>query len=93
MKRHQRNVAAALPDAVEYDYLRNEAASRLLDRLDDIKREFPAVLDLGCHSGNLVSQWNGQGGFRHVHMLDGSEKMLMRDHAIWSKRTDREFEK
>lgn len=89
MKRHQRNVAASLPDASEYDYLRDEAATRLLSRLEDIKREFPNVLDLGCHSGNIVAKWSGQGGFRRVTMLDGAAKMLERDKEMWLKRTDR----
>ena len=89
MKRHQRNIAASLPDASEYDYLRDEAATRLLGRLEDIKREFPDVLDLGCHTGNIVTKWSGQGGFRRVTMLDGATKMLERDQATWLKRTDR----
>lgn len=39
-------------DIVEYDYFRQEMAYRLVDRLDDIKREegFPLALDIGKFS-------------------------------------------
>ncbi len=36
-----------------HDFLLREIASRLIERLDDVKRDFPAVLDLGCHTGEL----------------------------------------
>lgn len=36
-------------DVVDYNYFRREMAYRLVDRLDDIKREegFPLALDIG----------------------------------------------
>ena len=39
-------------EVVEYDYFRQELAMRLVDRLDDIKREegFPSALDIGKSS-------------------------------------------
>ena len=36
------------------DYLKNEVARRLVDRLLDIDREFPRVLDLGSNSCNIA---------------------------------------
>ncbi|KAI9785179.1 MAG: hypothetical protein M1839_000817 [Geoglossum umbratile] len=36
------------------DYLRDEAASRLVERLLDIKRTFPHVLDLGANAANIA---------------------------------------
>jgi NADH dehydrogenase [ubiquinone] 1 alpha subcomplex assembly factor 5 len=36
------------------DYLKDEVAQRLVDRLLDIKREFPRVLDLGANSCNIA---------------------------------------
>ena len=36
------------------DYLKNEVARRLVDRLLDIDREFPKVLDLGANSCNIA---------------------------------------
>jgi hypothetical protein len=88
MKRHQRRVAATFEDAREYDYLRDEAALRLVGRLDDVTRKFPTVLDFGCNTGNILSKWSGQGGIKAFHMLDGTDKMLYRDQRAWESRTD-----
>ena len=35
------------------DFLVREVGERLVGRLDDVKRRFARVLDLGCHSGQL----------------------------------------
>ena len=35
------------------DFLVREVGERLVSRLDDVKRRFARVLDLGCHSGQL----------------------------------------
>ena len=37
----------------EHDFLKREVADRLVERLADITRSFPRVLDLGCHDGTL----------------------------------------
>lgn len=42
------------PSSRSADYLRDEAASRLCERVLDINRHFPAVLDLGAHACNLA---------------------------------------
>ena len=41
------------PDAHEFDYLRHHVASVLVDRIEDISREFPLALEVGCHAGHL----------------------------------------
>src|ERR1700742_4229043 len=38
----------------QVDYLKDEVAQRLVDRLLDISREFPRVLDLGANSLNIA---------------------------------------
>ena len=38
-----------------FDFLKAEVAVRMADRLLDISRQFPAALDLGCHTGALGS--------------------------------------
>ncbi|KAF2400271.1 S-adenosyl-L-methionine-dependent methyltransferase [Trichodelitschia bisporula] len=38
----------------QVDYLRDEVASRLCERLLDIKRNFPCVLDLGANACNIA---------------------------------------
>jgi NADH dehydrogenase [ubiquinone] 1 alpha subcomplex assembly factor 5 len=78
------------PDRQDYDYFRQELASRLVDRLDDIIREdgFPLALDIGSGPGFLYRQIvkddaidgvGGIGGVRKLVMLDSCEEMLHRD--------------
>lgn len=40
-------------DDISYDYLKQETASRLIDRLDDMKRHFPLAMDFGSGNGHL----------------------------------------
>ena len=44
---------AAPSFAEQGDFLVREVGERLVGRLDDVKRRFAQVLDLGCHSGQL----------------------------------------
>lgn len=50
--RRQRERTAARLDG--YDFLIREVASRLLERLCDVRRAFPLALELGCHTGQLA---------------------------------------
>jgi len=52
VKSHRDRAAA---HAEEYTFLLHEMVARLSDRLEDIKRSFPLVLDLGAHGGQLSS--------------------------------------
>jgi SAM-dependent methyltransferase len=97
-KRLQRNNAArmqqswrnASDDAANYDYVREEIASRLIDRLDDIKRDegFPLALDVGSGPGYVykaicadeaLQGEGGVGGVRKLVQLDSAGEMLYRD--------------
>lgn len=51
LKTRQREWAISVQNNEDYDYLRKEVATRLVDKLDDIVRDFPAALDVGCHKG------------------------------------------
>ncbi|PVH17551.1 uncharacterized protein CXQ87_000440 [Candidozyma duobushaemuli] len=54
-KLSQRNRAALHPEiSRKADYLRDEVSLRTVERLGFILREFPRVLDFGCHSGNFL---------------------------------------
>lgn len=88
----RKNVAQNLPSTYHqhYDYFRQELASRLVDRLDDIIRDegFPLALDIGSGPGHLykkivnddaISGQGGIGGVRKLVMLDSCEEMLHRD--------------
>ena len=48
--------AAKLSNTKEYDYLRNHAAAGMFERLKDVRRDFPQVLDLGANAGALLSE-------------------------------------
>jgi NADH dehydrogenase [ubiquinone] 1 alpha subcomplex assembly factor 5 len=73
---------------VDYEYFRQEMALRLVDRLDDIKRDegFPLALDLGSGVGHLYHAISsddafegavgGIGGVRKMVLLDSSDGML-----------------
>jgi len=51
----QKERAASHPEqSRQADYLKDEVAQRLVDRLLDISREFPKVLDLGANSCNIA---------------------------------------
>jgi len=74
--RQRRDRAAAKWPA--HDFLVREAAERLVDRLDDIKRQFPMALDLGCHGGEISAALNNRGGIETLIETDLSPAMAAR---------------
>jgi NADH dehydrogenase [ubiquinone] 1 alpha subcomplex assembly factor 5 len=56
MKLAQRRSAALDPNFAFYHYLRDEVATRLVDRLADINKSFPVVAEIGCGSGAHISK-------------------------------------
>ncbi|XP_072240153.1 arginine-hydroxylase NDUFAF5, mitochondrial [Leuresthes tenuis] len=54
MKKRQKNWAASLQDAHQYDYLRDEVGSRVADRVYDITRTFPLALDIGGGKSHIA---------------------------------------
>lgn len=77
-------------DAVDYNYFRKEMAYRLVDRLDDIKRDegFPLALDIGAGPGYIhqaicsddaFEGEGGIGGVRKLVQIDSSDLLLHRD--------------
>ncbi|KAL9600651.1 MAG: hypothetical protein Q9219_003084 [cf. Caloplaca sp. 3 TL-2023] len=51
---HRERAAANADSSRRVDYLRDEVASRLCERLLDINRHFPSVLDLGANACNIA---------------------------------------
>ncbi|TKA74419.1 hypothetical protein B0A55_06211 [Friedmanniomyces simplex] len=51
---HKQRAAANIPQSRQVDYLRDEIAARLCDRLLDINRHFPRVLDFGANACNVA---------------------------------------
>lgn len=67
--RRHRDRAALLPAADRF--LIREVRLRLIDRLDDIKRRFDTVLDLGCGDGELAAMLAEAGHPARVIAADG----------------------
>ncbi|KAF0687304.1 Aste57867_20946 [Aphanomyces stellatus] len=82
VKRQQKNNIALLENSTEYEYLREEVAKRLVDRLQDIDRDFPTALDLGAGSGHIYKSLApdvGLGGVNHLIQFETAERLLLRD--------------
>jgi SAM-dependent methyltransferase len=60
------------------EFLHREIADRLIERLDDVKREFPAVLDLGAHHGALSRALDCRPGINWTIAADSSLGFLAR---------------
>ncbi len=67
-QRHNRSRAAAGFDG--YDFLKREAARRLGERLELMRRDFPLCLDFGCHNGLLTDEFAGSGKIGTVIQAD-----------------------
>lgn len=65
----------------EHDFLLREIASRLAERLDDIKRDFPRVLDLGAHDGAMAGRMGAKAGGELLVQTDLSPAMMARARA------------
>lgn len=71
--RRRRDRAAA--DFADFDFLVREATHRLVDRMDDVIRRFPSVLDLGCHTGQVAEELRAKGAFDQLVQCDLSPGM------------------
>jgi SAM-dependent methyltransferase len=58
-----------------HDFLFREAADRLADRLDDVRRTFPLALDLGSRGGEIAATLGPRGGIKHLVQSDLSPAM------------------
>ncbi|MEK9677580.1 MAG: methyltransferase domain-containing protein [Rhodospirillaceae bacterium] len=73
VRRHRDRAAAGLN---EYDFLFRQANDILIDRLDDIRRAFPRVLDLGCRTGGLAAALQARTGMEMMVQSDLSQAMV-----------------
>lgn len=74
--RRRRDRAAAT--AEDYDFLFSAGAAFLADRLRDIKRDFPTVLELGCRTGTTARAIRGLNGIETIIGTDLSPAMAQR---------------
>jgi SAM-dependent methyltransferase len=72
VRRHRDRAA---PGLAAHDFLFEEVAGRLAERLDDVTRRFPVALDLGCHGGSLASALGARGGVETLVQCDLSPAM------------------
>jgi len=88
-KLQQRQRAAKnVTESRQVEYLRDEVALRMIERLAFISREFPRVLDFGSGAGNLEKMLCEndtpdrelvQSRLKHITMFDSCKEMLYRD--------------
>lgn len=72
VRAHRERAAAGL---ATHDFLLREVGQRLAERLDDIKRDFPRVLDLGAHDGGMAALLGRKAGSELVVQADVSPAM------------------
>ena len=73
----------AAPGLARHDFLLREVGERLGERIGDIRRDFPRVLDLGAHNGTMAD-YLGKAGSDLIVQSDLSPAMTMansRGHA------------
>lgn len=61
-----------------HDFLLREISHRLIERLEDVKRDFAIALDLGCHTGTLGGALSGTGKVGSRVSCDLSPAMVKR---------------
>jgi NADH dehydrogenase [ubiquinone] 1 alpha subcomplex assembly factor 5 len=88
LKKRQRQFAYNLKDGKDYDYIRDEAANMLLDRIDDITRSFPLTLEIGSFRNTIFDGIRSKenfkgtgGGLGGIHNLVQSD-IITRDTKI-----------
>jgi NADH dehydrogenase [ubiquinone] 1 alpha subcomplex assembly factor 5 len=59
-----------------FDFLKQEVAHRLDDRLRDVNRNFTTALDLGCHNGTMARLLEQHTSIDHVISADLSANMV-----------------
>ena len=78
VRAHRDRAAATL---AAHDFLLADSADALVERLHDVRRDFPAVLDLGCRTGLMAARLRGRKGIRTLLQADISVGMAGRARA------------
>jgi len=71
----------------EHDFLFRETAERLADRVDDVTRNFPTTLDLGCHGGELSGALIGHKRIERIIQCDLSPAMAQLAKSVNQRET------
>ena len=81
LKRKHREHALNIVDGQYYDYLREESASNIVDRVEDITRSFPKALELGSYRGTLYSHIASRESLRGAGGIGGISELVQCDMA------------
>src|SRR5690349_6575244 len=79
VRRQRERAAARLPS---HDFLFREAAARLVERLEEVRRTFPKALDVGAHGGIVAEALQGRGGITALIETDLSEALARRGRGL-----------
>ena len=66
----------------EVDFLIRTAAERLLERLGDVRRDFPLALELGCHTGQIASELRDSPQIGRLIQADLAYEMVRRTAGV-----------
>ncbi|KAI3389969.1 hypothetical protein SNEBB_001466 [Seison nebaliae] len=75
LKCAQRNRIAQLKDYENYKYIKDEVGYNLIERVYDIKRNFPKILNLGSDLGSFGQHLTSE-TTQHLVLVDSSKMML-----------------
>ncbi len=90
LRRRRDRAAARFAD---YDFLFQEVAERLAERLEEVTRRFPRALDLGGHGGLMAAALGARGGIEILVHADLSPAMarVAAKRGLISLAADEEF--
>ena len=79
-KLRQRNRAAQREDYDRFTYIRDHLAEQVVDRLQDILKNFPVAVDVGCGGGHILKHLPSiaRGKVGKLIQVDSSKPMLAR---------------
>jgi NADH dehydrogenase [ubiquinone] 1 alpha subcomplex assembly factor 5 len=72
----RRRRSRAAPALHGFDFLIQEVAQRLVERLGDVRRRFPLALELGCHTGQLAAVLRANSEVGQLLQADLSDEMV-----------------
>ena len=79
-KRRQKNRASLAHNASTYDYIKDEVACRLVERMRDVSRAFEFGLDLGCGRGHVAKHVD-QYDLQQLIQCDLAEESVVASHV------------
>ena len=85
VRRHRDRAAARALGGDNADFLHREVAERLAERLDEVRRDFANVLELGCHHGALTGLLAARPGINTLIAADLSPACAALSTRPWKR--------